>query len=127
MADGASMLLAGKISGAYGIKGWVRIHALTDDIEDILAFPALYLETRGAMQPLEILEGRRHGKGLIARLAGVDSREAAETLRGRDIWIERADLPALEEGDYYWHELEGMQVWCRVDGDYVEEGAEEGA
>jgi 16S rRNA processing protein RimM len=111
MENETSMLLAGKITGAYGIKGWVKIFALTEQIENILAFPALFLKERSGMKLVEIVEGKRHGKGLIARLGGVDNRDAAEALRGRELWMSSADLPQLEEGDFYWHELTGMQVW----------------
>ena len=47
----------------------------------------------------------------ILRLEGIDSREAVEALRGADLWIEGADAPALEEGEYWSHELVGCEVF----------------
>lgn len=54
--------------------------------------------------------GKKHGKGLIAHIKGVDDREAAKALVGKEIAIERDQLPAPEEGEYYWADLEGLEV-----------------
>ena len=55
-------------------------------------------------------EGKRHGKTVIVRLEGVDDRDQAATLVGSDIAILRDDLPEPEPGQYYFRDLEGMQV-----------------
>lgn len=110
------MLHAGTITGAYGIRGWVKVHALTDDPESFLAFDGWFLQRRGAYEAIEFAEGRRHGKGLIARVEGVESRSDAEALRGTRIWVHADELPVLDAGDYYWHQLEGMRVWCEHEG-----------
>jgi 16S rRNA processing protein RimM len=59
---------------------------------------------------VEIEAGRRHGTGIVARLAGVDERDGALALRGRRIWIRREQLPAPAPGEYYWADLIGLQV-----------------
>lgn len=115
---GSGKLHAGTIGGAYGIRGWVRVHALTDPPENFLAFPAWYVAAkapRGApdFDELRFAEGRRHGRGLIAKIDGVDDRTAAERLRGTEIWVDAADLAPLDEGEFYWHQLEGLEVWSR--------------
>ncbi len=53
------------------------------------------------------------GKGLVAHIAGVDDRTLAEAYSGLEVAVKGDSLPALEEGDYYWSQLQGLQVWCR--------------
>ena len=111
-----NQLVVGKITGCYGIKGWVKIHSFTEPPENFLAFGHWMLKRRGGMEPIEFDAGRRQGKGLVAHIAGVDDRTAAESLRGLEVTAPAGSLPQLEQGDYYWHQLQGLQVWCR-DGD----------
>ncbi len=110
------MLHVGTITGAYGIKGWVKVFALTESRESIFDFSRCYLANGRAFDKIEFTGGRLHGKGLIAQLKGIDSRTEAEALRGREIWVEAQELPELEEGEYYWLELAGMEVWTEHEG-----------
>lgn len=64
---------------------------------------------------LSLEEGKKHGKTVIARLRGVTDRDAAAEYVGIDIGIARDDMPALEQDEYYWADLEGLEVW-QVDG-----------
>lgn len=112
-------LVAGKITGCYGIKGWVKIHSFTDPQENFLAYGNWRLQRRGQLEPIEFDAGRRHGKGLIAHIVGVDDRTAAEAYRGLEVAVRKDSLPALEEGEYYWHQLQGLQVWCLQQGERV--------
>ncbi len=105
------MLLAGRITGAYGIKGWVKVHALTDPVENFLSFDGWKIRRRNRYEPVEFVDGKAHGKGLIAKLRGVDTRTEAEALRGVEVWVPSEQLPELGDGDYYWHQLQGLQVW----------------
>ena len=115
MTDG--YLMAGKITGCYGIKGWVRIHAYTDPVDNFLGFGGWMLKQRGAMRPIVFDTGKRHGKGLVAHIAGVDDRDAAEAFKGLEVLVKADVLPALEQGEYYWHQLQGLQVWCHTDNE----------
>ena len=110
------MLLAGKITGAYGIKGWVKVHALTDPVENFLSFSGWQLYRRKAFEPVEFVDGRVHGKGLIARIRGIDDRSGAEGLKGLEVWVPEGELPELDDGEYYWSELQGMEVHTEHDG-----------
>ena len=53
---------------------------------------------------------------MVAHIAWVDDRTLAESFRGLNIVVEAGSLPTLEEGDFYWHQLQGMQVWGREPG-----------
>ena len=108
----AKWLVAGRITGCYGIKGWVKIHAYTEPMENFLGFGEWMLQRRRGMEPIEFDAGKRHGKGLVAHIKGVDDRTAAEAYKGLEVAVQAHSLPQLEEGDFYWHQLQGLQVWC---------------
>jgi 16S rRNA processing protein RimM len=113
MSDpGASKLVVGRISGCYGIKGWVKIHSFTDPVENFLAFDGYQLKRRNGLDPVEFDSGRKQGKSLVAHIKGVDDRNLAETYKGLEIVVEQDQLPVLAVDDYYWSQLQGLQVWC---------------
>jgi 16S rRNA processing protein RimM len=116
------MLVVGRISGCYGIKGWVKIHSFTEPAENFLAFDNFSLKRRSGLESIEFESGRRHGKGLVAHIKGVDDRNQAEFYKGLEIVVDKAQLPALEVGEYYWQQLQGLQVWCRCNGEDTREG-----
>ncbi|MCV6613707.1 MAG: ribosome maturation factor RimM [Cellvibrionaceae bacterium] len=111
MAKSSSNLVnIGRITGVFGIKGWVKIHSDTEPRENIFEYSPWWLKTRHGVKPVEIDQAKPHGNGLIAHIKGVDDRDIAETYTKVDIAVERAQLPALEEGEYYWHQLVGLKV-----------------
>jgi 16S rRNA processing protein RimM len=112
----SEMLVVGKITGCYGLKGWVKIHSYTETPESFLGFGAWQLKRRGVFEPVEFDVVKRQGKGLVAHIAGVDDRTLAESYKGLEVVVLGSVLPPLPEGDYYWRDLQGLQVWCR-DGD----------
>ncbi|MFK7829461.1 MAG: ribosome maturation factor RimM [Congregibacter sp.] len=114
-----AMLLVGTINGVYGIKGWVKVHALTDPAENFLLFGRWFTQRAGAYEPIKFTDGRVQGKGLIAKLDGVDDRTGAEALRGTQVWIHAEQLPELEDGDFYWHQLQGLKVVTEYAGESV--------
>ncbi len=105
-------LIIGRISGVYGVKGWVRIHSFTEPVENLLAYKNWTIQRQGKWEAIGIDEGRRHGKGLVAHLHGVDDRNRAELLKGSDIAVPVAELPDLADDEFYWHQLQGLSVEC---------------
>ena len=61
-------------------------------------------------QPAGLAEGKLHGRAVIARLEGIEDRDAATDLLGSDIGVDREALPDPGEGRYYWADLEGLTV-----------------
>jgi 16S rRNA processing protein RimM len=108
---GSAPLIVGRIGAAYGVRGWVRIHSFTEPMENLLGYKELSLRQKDGWRAVVIEEGRRHGKGLIAHIAGCDDRDQAEALKGSEIGVSAAELPALPEGEFYWHQLEGLAVY----------------
>ena len=106
----------GHISAAYGMKGWVRIFSCTDPIEQILEYSPWILggpspgKNGSGFREIKVEKGRKHGRGIVALLTGMDNRDQAEALIGTEILVEREQFPELEKGEYYWHELQGLEV-----------------
>ena len=109
MSDTALVNL-GRISGLYGVKGWIRVFSLTDPREKILEYSPWIIAVEDGHRTIELEDGRRQGKGVIAALSGVDDRDAARALMGAEIYVERSTLPAPEKGTWYWVDLEGLAV-----------------
>jgi len=110
-----SWVALGYVSGVYGVRGWVRIFSYTRPRAKILDYQPWYLgHDAAADAPNDSVAvtatGREHGKGVVAKLTGVDDRDAAALLVGRGIFITRDCLPATESGRYYWADLIGLAV-----------------
>jgi 16S rRNA processing protein RimM len=86
------------------------VFSYTDPRENIINYRRWHLDKQGVSGEWRLAEGRRHGKGVVARLEGCEDRDAATALVDSDIFVERAQLPPLDEGEYYWADLQGMQV-----------------
>ncbi len=99
-------IVLGRIAGLYGVRGWVRVFSETDPRENILRYSPWLLE--GAAHV--VVEGRRHGKGLVVRLEGCEDRDQAAALIGRDICVRRDQLPPARPDEFYWADLEGLDV-----------------
>ncbi|MCB1757477.1 MAG: ribosome maturation factor RimM [Gammaproteobacteria bacterium] len=108
-ADG-KLVPMGKVSGVFGLQGWVKVFSDTDPREGILDYKNWSLLNGREQSPVELEKGKRHGKGVIAKFKGVDDRNAASLLVGRTIAISRDELPALAGDEYYWSDLIGMEV-----------------
>ena len=104
------LIVLGRVSGLFGVKGWVKIYSYTVPREAILDYRECLLGTDGKWTKAEFAEGQSHGKSVIARYVGVDDREAAAQLIGRDIAVSRDKLPQPDADEYYWADLEGLAV-----------------
>jgi 16S rRNA processing protein RimM len=107
-------LTLGRVAGVFGVRGWVKLHSLTEPAENLLDYPRWQLVGRESFET-KLLEGRVHGHGLVAQItdasgAPITDRDAAAKLLGYEIQVERAELPKLRKGEYYWVDLEGLQV-----------------
>lgn len=103
----------GRVSGVYGVRGWLRVRSDCEPAEQLLDYSPWQLKTAGGWRSHALEDGRAHGSGLVAKLAAVDDRDAARTLVGADIAVERSQLPALAEDEYYWTDLIGLEVVTR--------------
>jgi 16S rRNA processing protein RimM len=102
----SSRVLLGRIAGAHGIRGEVLIRSFTSAPEDIGAYGAL--STEDGSRAFEIASARATPKGVVARLQGIVDRNAAEALKGTDLYVARDRLPPPSNDEFYYADLIGM-------------------
>lgn len=100
----------GRIVGVHGVRGWVKVHSYTEPRENILEFGSWILERDGQVRRIGVEAGRGQGGSVLAKLHGIEDRDAARSYIGTDIAVERHELPPCEPGEYYWVDLEGLEV-----------------
>ena len=103
-------IVLGRVSGLFGVRGWVRVYSHTEPREGIVRYNPIFLRRRDEWQPFEIEAGHAHGEGVVLKFAGCDDRDQATALLQADIAVRRAQLPPPEPGEYYWADLEGLRV-----------------
>lgn len=109
----ATHLEVGVITRPHGVRGELKVRLHFEGSQALGNAEHLVLESpKGDAQKFVVESVRGSSKGPILALVGVDGREAAELLRGHTIWVERALLPPLEEGEYYLVDLVGCSLCC---------------
>jgi len=104
-------VLIGRIIKAHGIKGEVRVYPYSGTPENFQSYKKVVLAApEGDCRHVVLVGSRSKGNVAILKLKGVAGREGAEALRDYDVWLHKSDLPELEQDEYYWHHLQGLQV-----------------
>src|SRR5690554_4162143 len=95
MNNPAETVVVGQLGAVYGVKGWIKVQSYTDEQEAIFEYNPWQLVMQGKVQAVKVEEWRRHNKGLIAKLIGVEDREQAHLFTGAEIVINADLLPEL--------------------------------
>ena len=105
-------VVLGKVSGVYGVAGWVKVFSYTQPLEGILDYRNWYLAGPSSSQrrPVSLRVGRRQGKSIVASLDECEDRDRATALVGFEIAVPRTDLPSIAADEYYWADLIGLRV-----------------
>jgi 16S rRNA processing protein RimM len=126
-ADGAPALPAdavevGRVIGAWGVKGGIRVRPFAADPQALFSSKRWYLQApagalaqgRRALRPLpallRVVQAREHGDGVVATVQDIDDRDAAQALAGARIFVPRTSFPTPDEGEFYWVDLIGLAV-----------------
>ena len=105
------LLLLGKFHGAFGVKGELKLESFTDPPERIFKYlPWTLRDAQGRERTCADARGRATAKGVVARVEGIEDRDAADAMRGTQVWVPRSTLPPPGPGEYYWVDLEGLRV-----------------
>jgi 16S rRNA processing protein RimM len=120
MASGpANRVVMGRVIGAHGVHGAIRVRPFTENLDNLFEFPTWWLQAAtpgdGAAAPadavcFEVIDGHVHGQSLIAELAGLENRDQALAWVGKDVAVDRGELPEADEGEFYWTDLVGCAV-----------------
>jgi len=112
----SNLLNVGRITTVFGVKGWVKVHSQTEPAENLFHYQPWHLKTKHGVKPVELSDWRPHGKGFVAQIVGLDNRTDAEAMCPVDIAVDQSLLATLEDGDFYWYQLEGLRVISQFDG-----------
>lgn len=110
MGGPEKFVLLGKIVGLHGVRGELKLESYTEPRMQIFRYQPWRMRSTSGESTLEGCRGRAQGKGIVAELPGVTDRDAAAALVGSEIWVARSALPMPAPGEYYWSDLEGLEV-----------------
>jgi 16S rRNA processing protein RimM len=100
----------GRIAAPFGVKGWVKVQTFSEDPGTLMDFES-WRVGRGEQHTQYTVEAiQDHSNTLVAKLVGIDDRDAAYALRGQEISVAKSELPPPEEGAFYWSDLIGLRV-----------------
>jgi 16S rRNA processing protein RimM len=126
MTAAGRRVLVGRIVGLYGVQGWLKIESWTEPRTQIFKYqPWLLSSAPGQDMEIAGAKGHPQGKGLVAKLPEVDDRDVAAALVGQDIYVAREQLPPPGKDEYYWFDLEGLEVVTTEDVVVVRDGERE--
>jgi 16S rRNA processing protein RimM len=100
------------VATAHGLRGMLKLRCFTERPEDVAAYGPVF-DHNGRRFELEVI-GPAPG-GVLARAEGIEDRNAAEALRGAELFVPRSALPELAPDEFYYSDLEGMEA-LRADG-----------
>jgi 16S rRNA processing protein RimM len=108
----AAKVLLGRISGAHGIRGEVKVTSFTAPPENIAGYGSL---TDASGRRFEIARFRVIKDASLAVLFhGVADRNAAEALKGTELYVDRTQLPEPDEDEWYYRDLIGLTAWTEA-------------
>ncbi|MCW8930982.1 MAG: ribosome maturation factor RimM [Gammaproteobacteria bacterium] len=115
MSDESKELhILGKISGYYGVKGWVKIYSYTQPRENIVRYKSLKIRSgnnsKEQWQDIQLDSGKAHGKGVVAHFTNYDNREDSAVLIGAELAVHRSDFKPAAKDEYYWTDLINLTV-----------------
>lgn len=103
-------VLIGEVMKPHGIQGELKVHPITDNPKRFKKLKEVILVQNQVQRRLKVLDAKVQPDGVCLALEGIETREEADKFRGWSVKIDRAEVPPLKEGWYYF-ELEGMQVY----------------
>jgi 16S rRNA processing protein RimM len=110
MSTSEEFIPVGKISGAFGVKGWVKVYSFNEPRANILQYSPLFLSRRGEWLEIKVSGGRLQGKGVVMGIENVTDRDQVQPLLGAELAIKKSQLEPADEDEFYWNDLEGLTV-----------------
>jgi len=110
MDSSDEFILVGKVSGVFGVKGWMKVFSFTDPRQNILNYSPIYISQKGKWVEVKVLDGRMQGKGVVISLDKVTDPDHVLPLIGAELAIKATQLVKPAENEFYWSELIGLTV-----------------
>lgn len=109
--DPENLVSIGKIAGTHGYKGTVKVIPLTDFPERFKNLKQVFLNRNGVVTQVAVESSNHNNQPLLMKLAGIETKEEAQTYRGSLLMVEEKDIFPLPEGVYYHFQLQGLKVY----------------
>ena len=113
-------VILGRITGVYGVKGWLKVFSYTDPMESIVDYSPWYIRPensshdnsrRAPWKKVKLKAGKRHAKTVVAKLEQCNNRDEAQAYIGSEIAIKPDQLEQLRDNnEFYWSDLIGLRV-----------------
>ena len=113
---GNGFLCIGKIVGVHGVHGNLKVYSYAESWTIFApGLQIMLISADGSKKTHVVRHSRPHKRGILLNLEDIESRDLAEQCVGSEIFIEKSVLPALEEGEYYWFDIIGLDVFTEDD------------
>lgn len=99
-------ILIGKVSGCFGVKGWLKIFSYSSPRDNITSYKSWIIDGR----VFESVTSKKQGKLIVAKLDGIDDKDTALLMIGQKIEIDTQQLAQLDNDQFYWRDLIGVEV-----------------
>lgn len=103
------LIQVGHITGAYGIRGGIRVTPYSMDADALLSVKTWWID-KPSLRTVQVRNAKYHSGDVTATLVDVTDRDMAEALKGATVQVSRADFPELPEDEYYWTDLIGLDA-----------------
>ncbi len=103
----------GRIAAPFGIKGWVKVQSFADNPATLMEFESWRIGRGEQHTHYRVETVQEHSNTLVAKLAGIDDRDAAYALRGQEISVVKSSLPPPAENEFFWADLIGLMAYNR--------------
>ncbi|UTY55982.1 ribosome maturation factor RimM [Massilia sp. erpn] len=104
------LVQVGFVSGAYGVVGGIKVRPFSEDADALLHVETWWLDKPGGLHDVDVKRAKFHSGDVVAQLVGVVDRNVAESLKGASVFIPRSLFPTLQEDEFYWSDLIGLDV-----------------
>ncbi len=105
-----SLITIGRVLGAFGVRGWVHLASFTSPENNLFTLAPLYLSQGQTTRPIHLKAHQAHQKAWVAQFDECTDRDIALAWRGAYIQVSREQLPPLPDNQFYWVDLEGLEV-----------------
>ena len=117
-ASATDLVIMGRVVAPYGVLGWLKIHPDTEIFDGLLDYKSWWIGKDNDWRELKVESAKVHNDVLVVKLQGIDDRDAAFACKGKQIAVPRVLLPKLDDDEYYWSDLIGLNVKNLQDVDF---------
>ncbi|MCW8409578.1 ribosome maturation factor RimM [Legionella sp. PATHC035] len=110
MNNQENWIVIARFGRPHGIKGFVTVHSFTEPRDNVLKYTNWHAFINNKWQPIKLLRAEVQTKSIIAQIEGYPERESVAHLTNIEIAVQQEQLETLKPGEYYWHQLIGMNV-----------------